>query len=199
MRLGQTCHLASRILRLFMLVTVLLASAIAASAFGRELVVDNRHPRAADSNQGSAQAPLKTIQRAADLVQPGDRVVVKAGRYPESYWGQLNLNYCIPYVLGRGKQGPVATARSEAFRENVQETQARITIERALLDEDARAALGTDLAARCRKVLDERIRMCLSARGEGSVWFVSSGWAQRTKELFRLAGEVSRRTTPRDE
>ncbi|MGQ9662301.1 MAG: glycoside hydrolase domain-containing protein [Kiritimatiellia bacterium] len=39
-----------------------------------------------------------------------------AGRYPESYWGQLNLNYGIPYLLGRGREGPVATIRSEAFR-----------------------------------------------------------------------------------
>lgn len=50
----------------------------------RELIVDNRHPEAADTNPGSAESPLNTIQAAADVVQPGDRVVVKAGRYSES-------------------------------------------------------------------------------------------------------------------
>jgi parallel beta-helix repeat protein len=54
------------------------------AAYARELVVDNRHPDAADTNSGSVEAPLKTIQRAADIVQPGDRVTVKAGRYAES-------------------------------------------------------------------------------------------------------------------
>jgi hypothetical protein len=57
---------------------------VAGAAFGREFVVDSQHPAAADTNPGSAEAPLSTIQRAADIVQPGDRVVVKAGRYPES-------------------------------------------------------------------------------------------------------------------
>ena len=30
-----------------------------------------------------------------------------AGRYPEAYWGQLNLNYCVSYIMGRGKNHPV--------------------------------------------------------------------------------------------
>ena len=47
-----------------------------------------------------------------------------AGRYPEAAWGQLNLNFCIPYVLGKGREGPVATVRSEAFREGIQELEA---------------------------------------------------------------------------
>lgn len=51
---------------------------------GREIVVDAGHATAADTNEGTAEAPLATIQRAADLAQPGDTVRVKAGRYPES-------------------------------------------------------------------------------------------------------------------
>jgi len=62
----------------------LLGTAVITAAFGRDFVVDSRHPAAADTNLSSANAPLKTIQRAADLVQPGDRVMVKAGRYPEN-------------------------------------------------------------------------------------------------------------------
>lgn len=36
-----------------------------------------------DTNSGSADAPLRTIQRAADLAQPGDVVTVRAGIYRE--------------------------------------------------------------------------------------------------------------------
>ncbi len=36
-----------------------------------------------DSGQGTAAAPLRTIQRAADLAQPGDIITVHAGVYRE--------------------------------------------------------------------------------------------------------------------
>ncbi|KKM00225.1 hypothetical protein LCGC14_1806580, partial [marine sediment metagenome] len=116
-----------------------------------------------------------------------------AGRYPESYWGQLNMNYCVPRLLGKGPNGPLATIRYEAFRENIQEVEARIFIEKALLDPKAAAVLGDDLVRRCRIVLDERIRMALHAAGEGLVWFVSSGWDERAAKLFRLAAEVDKK------
>lgn len=121
-----------------------------------------------------------------------------AGRYPESYWGQLNLNYGIPHLLGRGKNGPVATLRSEAFRENIQEVEARVYIEKALLDDEAKTMLGEELADRCRKALDERIRMCLHAHGEGQPWFISSDWSRRTELLFSLAAEVGKKLGGRE-
>jgi hypothetical protein len=115
-----------------------------------------------------------------------------AGRYPEVAWGQLNLNNCIPYLLGKGRKGPLATVRSEAFREGLQEVEARIYVEKALLDDAAATMLGKDLIARCRKALDERIRMCLHAGGEGQPWLISSGWKERTERLFSLAAEIHR-------
>jgi hypothetical protein len=114
-----------------------------------------------------------------------------AGRYPESYWGQLNLNYGVPWLLGKGKAGPVSTVRSEAFRENLQEVEARVFIERALTDEAKKAKLGDHLASECRRALDTRIRFCLHAEGEGMPWFVSSDWARRTETLWRLAAQVA--------
>jgi len=120
-----------------------------------------------------------------------------AGRYPESYWGQLNLNYGIPHLLGKGKNGPVPTVRSEAFRENIQEVEARVFVEKALTDKARRAALGAALARRCREALDRRIRMCLYSGGEGQPWFISSGWNKRAEELFRLASEVAKRLEDR--
>jgi len=77
-----------------------------------------------------------------------------AGYYPESYWGQLNLNYCVSHILGKGKKGPLPTVRSEAFRENVQEVEARVFIERAIVNKDTGAKVGGELAGRCREALD---------------------------------------------
>ena len=116
-----------------------------------------------------------------------------AGRYPESYWGQLNLNYGIPYLFGKGRDGPVPTVRSEAFRENLQEVEARVFIERALTNKAESTRLGKGLAGRCRAALDKRIRMCLHSGGEGLPWFVSSGWNKRNEELFRLASQVAKK------
>ncbi|HOX04825.1 MAG TPA: DUF6067 family protein [Planctomycetota bacterium] len=114
-----------------------------------------------------------------------------AGRYPEAAWGQLNLNFCIPYILGKGKTGPLATVRSEAFRESLQEVEARVYLEKALLDDNAKTVLGEDLGKRCREALDERIRMGLCAEGEGESWYISSDWARRSDLLFGLASEVA--------
>jgi hypothetical protein len=41
-------------------------------------------PAGSDSNPGTAQQPFRTIQRAADLVNPGDTVIVEDGVYPGS-------------------------------------------------------------------------------------------------------------------
>ena len=123
----------------------------------------------------------------------GRRRATLAARYPETYWGQLCLNYGVPYILGVGKTGAVATVRSEAFRENMQEIEARVSIEKALLDRAKSAKLGAHLAARCRAELDTRIRCSLRASGEGAVWFVSSGWERRMRTLFALAAEVQKK------
>jgi len=42
-------------------------------------------PAAADGNPGSAAKPWKTAQRAADAVQPGDTVRLKAGLYRQQF------------------------------------------------------------------------------------------------------------------
>jgi glycosyl hydrolase family 123 len=121
-----------------------------------------------------------------------------AGRYPESAWGQLNLNFGIPHLLGRGQTRPVPTVRSEAFREAVQELQARVYVEKALLDDRGPALLGADLVARCRRTLDERIRVYLQAGGEGKAWFISSDWRDRAEQLFRLAAEAKKKYGDKD-
>ena len=45
--------------------------------------VDQQHPGAADDNPGTEEAPFLTIQRAADLVEPAEKVLIKSGIYRE--------------------------------------------------------------------------------------------------------------------
>ena len=55
----------------------------AGEAPGKTYHVDCQHPKAADTNPGTAEAPLRHIQAAADKVQPGDTILVHAGTYRE--------------------------------------------------------------------------------------------------------------------
>ncbi len=116
-----------------------------------------------------------------------------AGIYPETAWGQLTLNNGVPHVLSQGESHPIPTTRSEAFREGAQEMEARIYIEKALLDTEAEARLGQDLIDQCRETLDERIRIYKGAAGEGQIWFISSGWRERADRLYALAAKVATR------
>jgi len=137
---------------------------------------------------------------------------ISGGRYPKTSWRALNI---VSSYLAPGPDGPVATARLEMVREGVQECEARIFIERVLTDEVLRAKLGDELASRCQTILDERTRALLrgtssllltghynaeSSRGWwgrpgllGADWFIGSGWQQRTRKLFALAGDVAKR------
>ncbi|MGQ9519562.1 MAG: right-handed parallel beta-helix repeat-containing protein [Candidatus Fervidibacter sp.] len=52
-------------------------------AVGAVFYVDSSSPKASDTNPGTHDLPFKTINRAAQLVQPGDIVIVKSGIYRE--------------------------------------------------------------------------------------------------------------------
>ncbi|MFW6152279.1 MAG: glycoside hydrolase domain-containing protein, partial [Verrucomicrobiota bacterium] len=119
-----------------------------------------------------------------------------AGRYPESAWGQLNLNFGVPRIFGIGKEGPVATARSEAFRSSTQEIEARVYLEKVWLDSKAPQIIGEDMVKEIRSLLDERIRVVNIAQRRGDVsraCFISSGWKDRNQRLFDLAAEVQKK------
>ncbi|HYA48345.1 MAG TPA: right-handed parallel beta-helix repeat-containing protein, partial [Burkholderiales bacterium] len=51
--------------------------------FSKTYYVDNRDPRASDANPGTAELPFLTIDRAARVLGPGERVVIKEGVYRE--------------------------------------------------------------------------------------------------------------------
>ena len=96
------------------------------------------------------------------------------------------------------------TNRYEHMREGVQESEARIVVERAATDETMKAKLGPELVARCQKALLAQMRAAQMCRGAGQKiihclsdrtdleanWFMSSGWEQRAEAIFILAGEV---------
>lgn len=52
--------------------------------YARTIFVDGQAPSASDDNDGSEERPLKTISRAAELAQPGTKVVIAGGVYRET-------------------------------------------------------------------------------------------------------------------
>jgi len=62
---------------------VALAVRATGQASAATYVVDQAAPGAADTNTGTEEKPLKTVQHAADVVKPGDTVLVMAGKYDE--------------------------------------------------------------------------------------------------------------------
>jgi hypothetical protein len=124
------------------------------------------------------------------------------GCYPETIWRNLDVRSC---VFSPGSDGAVSTHRYEMLVEGIQECEARIFIEKAILDKKIDGAL----AAKCRKVLDDRlapIRMGTSILAQspdadntwwnwpgllGYEYFVGSGWQERSAELFDAAAEVA--------
>ena len=53
------------------------------TVFATTYHVDGNSPQASDQNPGTQELPFKTINRAADVLQPGERVLVHAGIYRE--------------------------------------------------------------------------------------------------------------------
>jgi hypothetical protein len=51
--------------------------------FAKTYYVDNRNPRASDSNPGTRELPFRTISQAAQVLQAGERVVIASGVYRE--------------------------------------------------------------------------------------------------------------------
>jgi hypothetical protein len=109
-------------------------------------------------------------------------------RYPQSDWGQLYLGNSTPYVLAPGPHGPLATARFEMLRSGAQDLEARIFLEKALLDPAARESMGAELADRCQQLLDDRVRANLIGR---AAWLFFSRGEERLEKLYELAGEVA--------
>ncbi|MBN2584765.1 MAG: hypothetical protein JXL80_17005 [Planctomycetes bacterium] len=148
----------------------------------------------------------------------GRRVGCAHERYPESHWRNLTIRTS---ALAPGVGGPAATHHFEAMREGLVDAEARIRIEKALIDPALRARLGEDLATKCQKHLDERLRLMFLAQSNlqmhaggydsgvqyatgwrftptiyGQTWYGASGWQQRNEQLYQLAAEVAAKLAP---
>lgn len=102
-------------------------------------------------------------------------------------------------LLAAEPTGPVATVRYEALRLGTQEAEARIYIEKALLDNAKRAKVGDALAKRCLEVLDDRVAAILRASVDNGVscmassvsWLSYAGTVpERSAKLYQVAAEV---------
>lgn len=123
-----------------------------------------------------------------------------ASRFPESSWIQLNLNQTSYLYPGQG--GALSTIRFEMLREGVQECEARIYIEKALLDKAARAKLGEELVRKSQDLLDERVKALLGSMSKGgksnnglqesTAAFADGPWQERSAKLYAVAAEVAR-------
>ncbi len=136
----------------------------------------------------------------------GGGATLADGRFPDTSWRNLNIRTAL---LAASPDGPIGTARLEMMREGVQECEARIFIEGALLD----GKITGDLAERCRKIIDERNRAifmgldshtteglvrkgsnydwCCRPGLTGYLWYLASGWEDRSDALYSAAAEVA--------
>jgi len=112
-----------------------------------------------------------------------------AGRYTETAWGQMSLRCCGCNILSPGTNGAVSTVRLEMLRENVQEIEARVFIEKVLADSAKKAKLGDELAKRAQEILDERKRLC--NRSGYYKETLASGIAEYSARLYQITAEVA--------
>ena len=110
----------------------------------------------------------------------GDRAGAVYARYPENNWRNLDIS---DWFLAPGPEGAVSTVRLECLNEGIQECEARIFLEDALLDSGKKAKLGTELAKRCQDALDEHHRALWK-----TVW--------NNDEDLKLIGQVGEARNP---
>jgi hypothetical protein len=135
-----------------------------------------------------------------DNIRPGKKHSLGlSGRYPESCWDQLNLDRATEAIFAPGLSGAVRTERFEQIRQGIQESEARICIEKAILAK----RLDPELARRCQEVLDQRtwhirhLGACGGASGAAlggstiNVWYEGAGSAGMAEKLFATAAEVA--------
>jgi len=126
--------------------------------------------------------------------RPGRKKML-CGRYSETRWGQLGIHCCGPFFLRPGRNGPIGTAQMEMFRENAQEIEARVFVEKALADPAEKEKLGSELAIRAQSFLDNRTRLAQRSAKAGKVrdcrGILMLGVQEYSEKLYALAAEVA--------
>jgi len=122
-----------------------------------------------------------------DSRHAGGRTIIH--RYPHhSSWYQLVVRTSF---LASGKNGAIPSVHFAAMREGVQNCEARIFIEKILLDTGLRGKLGEALAARAQKVLDERTWI-MAHCSRDAAWFFGTGFTERQNKLYGVAADVAK-------
>jgi len=109
----------------------------------------------------------------------------------------------VRWLVGPGQDGPVPTCRTRMLQEGLQEAEARIFVQEALLDEEKKARLAADLARRCREACDERTRNFTymshfrysdspEAMPRQRLIPDVAAWQDAAVRLYRLADEVAK-------
>jgi hypothetical protein len=104
-------------------------------------------------------------------------------RYPQSSVGQTGMAANCAALLAPGPAGPVSSVRFENVREGIQNAEAAVFLQKALLAK----TLPEKLAGRCRRALDARIH----AMRTYTLGLGHAGWQQRDRTLYGLAAEVA--------
>jgi len=132
------------------------------------------------------------------LKDPRGRAKSMSGRYV--FWHSLGIDQAVQAIVGPGADGAVATPRLHMMRESLQEAEARMFVQDALLDEAKAAKLGADLAKRCRRLCDERTQLfryvsAFTGLGTREDYFrVMSrhAWEAHSEKLYQAAGDVAK-------
>lgn len=82
----------------------------------RAYVVDQNHRQASDRGNGTGRQPFKTINRAAQLAQPGDTVLVHPGIYRERVCPARGGTPSQPIVYQAAERGSVTIKGSDVYR-----------------------------------------------------------------------------------
>jgi hypothetical protein len=104
------------------------------NAFADTYVVNGARANASDENRGSEAAPLKTINRAAQLAQPGDIVLVHEGVYRERVAPARGGTKGQPIVYTTAPREKVVIKGSEVWQPRWRKTSDELTIYAGTLD-----------------------------------------------------------------
>jgi len=122
----------------------------------------------------------------------GRQVASLYNRFPHSAnRGAGNKGCTTNQLLYPDADGAVPTIRFELIRENIQECEARIFLEKLLLEKPCR--LPPDLADKCQAVLDERTRWqrMQGVAAEAKLSWAYSGWEERSARLYEAAAQAA--------
>ncbi len=73
--------------------------------YSKIYIVSQMHPEASDDNPGTPDKPFKTISKAAEVLKPGEKVIIKEGIYRESVHparGGTDPGHMITYEAAKG-------------------------------------------------------------------------------------------------